>query len=151
MTTDRGGRPKDRASGDRRALRQAGTLLGLSAGTYAVALAAVTGFQATADQARAAALEPSREAVSILAARNDLLAANLAAAADDYGVAADTYATILARLEALEAELRHLQAATNELTGASAQLPDRVTLPRVSKARVAVPPKTHATTGASGG
>ncbi len=164
MTTDRGRSPagpgaggqparaRDRSSGDRRAFRQAGTLLGLSAGTYAVALAAVTGFQASADQARASALEPHREAVSVLATRNDLLAANLLAAADDYGRAADTYAAILARLDALEAELRKLQAAADELTGASTQLPQRVTLPRVStNARVAVPPKTHATTGASGG
>ncbi|HWP62423.1 MAG TPA: hypothetical protein VNO86_03025, partial [Candidatus Binatia bacterium] len=52
---------------DGRVLRQAGTLLGLSASTYAVALAAVTGLQAAADRAAQAAVEPAQGVLADLA------------------------------------------------------------------------------------
>jgi prefoldin subunit 5 len=143
---------RPRAAGDRRALRQAATLLGLSASTYAVTLAAVTGLQAAADQAKLVALGPSQDAVAAVAARNDRLAADLLAAGAAYGTAADEYAALLARLDALERELRDLQTAANEVSGGATALPDRVALPRVaSRANVGSPPKVHATTGASGG
>lgn len=136
---------------DGRSLRQAGTLLGLSASTYAVALAAVTGLQAAADRAALAAVEPAQGVLADLAARNERLEANLVLAGGAYRTSADLYDAIVAQLEALERDLSNLQATAGDLSGASKALPQRVGLPRVSSGGVSLPPKVHATTGASGG
>lgn len=142
---------KGKRSFDGRSLRQAGTLLGLSASAYAVSLAAVTGLQAATDRAALAAVEPAHAVLADLVARNERLEANLVVGGGAYQTSADLYDAIVAQLEALERDLSNLQATAGDLSGATKALPQRVTLPRVSSGGVNLPPKVHATTGASGG
>ena len=135
---------------------RAGLLLGTSAAVYAVTLAGVSGWQAQATGATAAARASGMDAVSQARAANDRLEATvdgLDAAArrlvDDYGTTADRTAAYQARLDALASLV-------GEVQGTAAALPARIQLPTVtlhgaiSAGGGGGAPATHARSGGSG-
>lgn len=160
--TEPAARPTPRPAGRPATLKAApkrplhiGTFLGLSAGTYAVALAGVTGLQVATERDVAAARQPATAQVQLLAASHDKLDATIAAAGKTYERSAAAYAKMTSRLSALETRLNGLTGTVSALSGSTAALPTRVniSLPAVTRSAgvVAAPaPATHATTGASG-
>jgi hypothetical protein len=128
-----------------------GVLVGLSAGAYALTLAAVAGIQSTTEARHAAERAPTVAAIHALAAGHDALSARLAAARGAYDAAVGTYAAVGSRFASLEADLAALAATVSEIDGAAAALPDSVPLPKVTTSvRQVSTPASHTTTGASG-
>lgn len=128
-----------------------GVLFGLSAGAYAITLAAVAGFQSTDEARMAAERAPTVAAIGQLQAGHDDLKARLDAARAAYEAAAGAYAIVGGRFEALEGDLATLAATVGEIQGAAAALPDSVKLPKITTSvRSVSTPTTHSTTGASG-
>jgi hypothetical protein len=129
-----------------------GVILGLSTGTYALTLAAVTGLQSSAEAATRMERAPTIAAIEAMAADHDRLTARLDAARAAYEAAAGVYGD--AGLQIADLDDRHdaLAAAVSEVSGTASSLPSSVTLPPISRsvARVAAP-ASQATTGASGG
>lgn len=128
-------------------------LVGVSAGAYAVSLAGVTALQADADADLHAARAPIRLAADTMAASHDRLESALDAAAHRYSVIADRYRRSGLDLSGIEAELDALAERAALVSEGAASLPTRISLPSVpATPRVvrAAPPKTDATTRASG-
>ncbi len=131
-----------------------GVLIGLSAGTYALSLAAVTGLQSSseahigADRARALAV------IGAVQQDHTVLEQRLQAAGAAYQTAADAYAATGAGFTEMQARLTDLAAAVTAINGSAASLPSGVKLPAVSRsvagAAGAAAPVVHATTTASG-
>jgi len=124
--------------------------LGVSAGVYAVSLAAVTGLQAGTDAAVATERAPAVDALAKLKSGNDRLAAKIDAAGAAYGAAADSYREAARGLDGLDGRLAALAKSVAGIEGAAVSLPARVPLPSVTRARTVTVPTVHATTGASG-
>ena len=137
---------------DRRIPTHLAVLVGVSAGAYAISLAGVTALQSNADVRLITQRAPVQGAAEAAAADHDALEDAVAAAARRYAALAATYDRIGADLGGMEGALDDLATRAADLTESAASLPTRFSLPRVQAAprRVASPPKTHATTGASG-
>jgi hypothetical protein len=126
-------------------------LLALSAGAYAVTLAAVTGAQSVADAAQRRLLAPVASGVSSIEFDYGPFEQRLREASDRYTDVAGRYDRIAPRVEDLGAALDALSGSVQQITDTADRLPDRVPLPAVARAPRAVAPTTHAVTGASGG
>lgn len=125
--------------------------LGVSAGVYAVSLAAVTSLQADQEAATAAERAPALDALASLRVANDRLGSRVASAGSLYEAASDGYRRVTAGLDALDGRLDTLATSVAGIEGAAVALPARVPLPSVSRARTVSAPVVHATTSASGG
>jgi hypothetical protein len=129
-----------------------GAYLGLSAGAYAVGLAVVTALEAQAEAAVVADRTSTSSAVEQLAASNDRLETRARLVARTYDEAAGAYDRLGIELVDLESRLADLADVVGTVNGVALALPDRVSLPRVSRAAApATRPQVHATTAASGG
>jgi hypothetical protein len=129
-----------------------GVLLGLSTGAYALALAFVSGQQASAEAAIAAQRAPALATIGALERGHSGLEADLTAARSAYEAAAAAYAATGSGFQDLEARLADLSAAVAKVNGTAASMPTTVRLPSVSRSVTAAPaPAVHAATGASGG
>ena len=129
-----------------------GVILGLSAGAYALTLAAVTGLQSSAEAATRMERAPTIASIDAMAAGHDRLTARLDAARAAYEAAAGVYGDAGLQVADLGARLDALAAAVSEVSGTASSLPSSVRLPPISRsvAKVAAP-ASQATTGASGG
>jgi hypothetical protein len=125
---------------------------GLSAGVYAVSLAAVTSHQANSEAAALIDRAPTTEAVTQLSAANDRLEAEARQLGRTYERATGAYDRVGQALADVEAQLADLADVVGAVNGASLALPDRVALPRLTRTVTPVSrPTVHATTAASGG
>jgi hypothetical protein len=128
-----------------------GTMLGLSVAGYGMALALVTGLQASSEAAVNADRAPVAATIDRIAAGHDLLGRDLEAAAGRYSSAAMAYQAVADGLAAAEEAMATLATSVTAVDGASKALPASVPLPpvirsvRVSATRSA----THATSGGS--
>lgn len=129
-----------------------GAFLGLSAGAYALSLAAVTALQARSEAAVIADRGPTAQAIGELTRRNDGLEADARHAGLAYERATGAYDRVGQSLADVEAGLGELATIVEAVDGAARSLPDHVALPRVSRTvRSVRPAPVHATTSASGG
>lgn len=129
-----------------------GAFIGLSAGAYALGLAAVATLQAQSDAAVAADRAPTEQAIADVAVRNDSLEADATRAGRTYERATSAYDLASRTLADVEAQLAGLTRLVGAVDGAARSLPDHVALPRVSRSVASIrPPTVHATTAASGG
>ena len=129
-----------------------GSMLGLSVAGYGVALALVTGLQASSDAAVIANRAPVSTTIDRIADGHDRLARDLAAAAGQYAAAAADYQAVVDRMAGVEDRLGALAGAVTAVDGASKALPASVALPPVVRSvRAATVTKatTHATSGGS--
>jgi hypothetical protein len=127
-----------------------GTMFGLSIAGYGVALAVVTGLQASSESAINADRAPLAGTIEAIAARHDRLEDSLRGASDAYAAAAAGYQSMADRLSAIDDGLASLAASVKAVDGASKALPASVALPPVVRSvRVAPRAVTHATTGGS--
>jgi hypothetical protein len=128
-----------------------GTMLGLSVAGYGVALALVTGLQASNEAAVNADRAPIAATIDGIAARHDQLGRGLEDAASRYDAAAARYQAVADGLAGVEDRLATLGASVKAVDGASKALPASVALPPVVRSvRVSATPTTgHATTGGS--
>ena len=127
-----------------------GTMLGLSVAGYGVALALVTGLQASSDAAINADRAPVAASIDRIAAGHDRLDRALQDASVRYGTAAAGYQAIVDRLTTVEDGLAALAKSVTAVDGASKALPASVALPPVVRAvRVTARATTHATSGGS--
>ncbi len=160
-------RPRPKAE-PRRPLHLA-VVVGLSAGTYAAALAGVTALQATSEQALTAYRTPTSDLILQLKAEHDRLEARIARAAATYNKAATAYGRVASGIGAFEQKLGDLArqvamaeniAATSAGAGqsgggggghnTSVQAAPGAPIPTVTRAAPAPPPPVQATTCASG-
>jgi hypothetical protein len=126
-------------------------LVGVSAGAYAVSLAAVTGVQSAADARLHAQRDPIRLAADAARADHDALESAVGRATERYDALARRYAEATGTLADVEGALDTLATRAAGLTETAASLPTRFTLPAVRSApRNVSPPKTHTTTRGSG-
>jgi hypothetical protein len=129
-----------------------GTMLGLSVAGYGVALALVTGLQASTDAAVIANRDPISTTIDRIADGHDRLARDLGVAAGQYAAAAADYQAVVDGLAGVEGRLGALAGAVSAVDGASKALPASVALPPVVRSvRAATVTKatTHATSGGS--
>ncbi len=128
-----------------------GTMLGLSVAGYGVALALVTGLQASSDAATQSARAPMATTIDRISAAHDRLEGSIGDAAAAFGSVASSYDMVGAGLRAVDDRLADLAAAVKEVDGASRALPARVALPPVVRSVRTAPIRTstHATTGGS--
>jgi len=128
-----------------------GTMLGLSVAGYGVALALVTGLQASSEATVTADRAPIAATIDGIAAGHDLLGRELDAAASGYGTTAAAYQAVVDGLAGVEERLAALATAVKAVDGASRALPASVALPPVVRSvRVtATRSTTHATSGGS--
>jgi hypothetical protein len=128
-----------------------GILIGLSAGGYALSLAAVTGLQSHSEAALTAQRAPALAKIDALNTHYANLEAQLAAAQSAYDAAAAAYNATSTQFQAMESSLSDLAAAVSSINGTAASLPAGVSLPSVSRSvSTASAPVVHATTTASG-
>jgi len=129
-----------------------GAFIGLSAGAYALSLAAVTAIQAQSDATIAADRAPTEQAIAEVAAQNDSLEADASRAGRTYERATSAYDLASRTLADVEAQLAGLAKVAGAVDGAARSLPDHVALPQVTRSVARVrQPVVHATTAASGG
>jgi hypothetical protein len=136
-------------------------LVGASAAFYALALAGISGLQAEADAAVAAARAPYQDVLAQSRAANDELAARVLEADAEIRALVATYGRVGSDVEAYQARLDSLATLVAEVQGSAAALPARIRLPTVTmRGAVAgssqsgggsTAPRTTAKTGASGG
>ncbi len=137
---------------DRRRPLHIGVFLGVSAGAYALGLAAVTALQARSEAATVADRAPTEQAIASLATRNDSLEAAALGAVETYEQATGSYDRLGQVMADMEAQLGDLALIVEAVEGAARALPARVALPPVSRTVTRARPVTvHATTAASGG
>ncbi len=139
---------------DRRVPTHLAILVGVSAGAYALSLAGITALQSTADARLIDQRLPSQQAAEQAARDHDALERAIDTAAQRYATLAARYDQAGTGIGGVETALDDLATRAASLTESTAKL--RVapfTLPRVTRSvtRSATPPKTHATTKASGG
>jgi hypothetical protein len=127
-----------------------GTMLGLSVAGYGVALALVTGLQASSDAAIIANRAPVAAAVDRLAAGHDRLGRSIDDAAGRYADAVADYRAVVDRLAAIEDGLASLATSVKAVDGASKALPASVAMPVVRSVKVVARATAHATSGGSG-
>jgi hypothetical protein len=129
-----------------------GAFLGLSAGAYAISLAAVTALQVQSESAVMVDRAPTTQAIEQLSASNDRLESRTQQVGRTYDHATGAYEQVGRTLADIEAQLAALADVVGAVDGAALALPDRVALPRVSRPATPVSrPTVHATTAASGG
>jgi hypothetical protein len=129
-----------------------GVLMGLSAGAYALCLAAVTGLQSLTESELAADRAPALETIRTVQQDHDRLEERLVAARSAYTAAAEAYRASGTGFAAMEARLSELSTLMTEINGTAAALPTSVKLPSVKKSvSGGSAPAVHATTTASGG
>lgn len=126
-----------------------GTMLGLSVAGYGVALALVTGLQATSETTLNAERAPVAAAIDQVAARHDRLGQSLQQAADRYGSAAAGYQVVADSLASVEDRLAALAKSVAAVDGASKALPASVAMPPVVRSVRVSAPTSHATSGGS--
>jgi hypothetical protein len=126
-----------------------GTMLGLSVAGYGVALALVTGLQASSEAAVIADREPVAIALDQLAAGHDRLGRSIDDAAGLYAGAAAAYQSVVDRFAAIEEGLGALATSVKAVDGASKALPASVAMPVVRSVKVVAKATTHATSGGS--
>jgi hypothetical protein len=108
-----------------------GVLIGVSAGAYALSLAAVTGLQAGSERAIRAEREPVAAAIERLATQGGQLNARLEEARAAYEAAAARYAATGLGFQDVAARLADLTAAVSEVSDTAASLPTGVNRPTV--------------------
>lgn len=126
-----------------------GTMLGLSVAGYGVALALVTGLQASSEATVIADREPVAVALDQLAAGHDRLGRSIDDAAGLYAGAAAAYQSVVDRFAAIEDGLGALATSVKAVDGASKALPASVAMPVVRSVKVVAKATTHATSGGS--
>ena len=131
-----------------------GTMLGLSVAGYGVALALVTGLQASSEAAINADRAPVATTIDGIAASNDRLGSGLRDATDRYGLAAADYQAVAGDLAQVEGRLAALARSVKAVDGAAKALPVTVALPPIVRAApiaatTSYPTTTHATSGGS--
>jgi hypothetical protein len=126
--------------------------LGMTAGLYAVSLAAVTALQATADARVAADRAPTAGAVARLRDSHDALESRLTRLDDAYATAADRYTSVAAGISAHESALDALGEQVRTAVGSASKLAvPSARLPGVSSTTAYVSrPAVNACTTASG-
>jgi len=139
---------------DRRVPTHLAILIGISAGAYATTLAGVTALQSSQEARLMAQRLPTQQAAERAARTHGALEQAVAAAASRYAALADRYDQAGTDLGRVEIALDGLASRAATLTTSAAKLrvaPFR--LPRVPRSvtRSVSPPRTHATTKASGG
>lgn len=126
-------------------------LMGLSAGAYALSLAAVTGLQSTTEAGLAVDRAPAIAAIDAARRAHGELERRLEATRRAYEAAAAAYASTGDGFVAMEARLAELAGVVTEINGSAASLPTSVKLPAVTRTVSAgAAPVVHATTTASG-
>jgi hypothetical protein len=130
-----------------------GVMFGLSTAAYAVTLAGVTALQSGSEAALAAERAPAIARIDTLAAGNQRLADELAAAGATYNSVAAAYSAVGGSLADLEAALGGLATSVKHIDGVSRSLPSKIALPSVGRVSSGGggAPSTSSTTGASGG
>ncbi len=123
-----------------------GVFFGISAGAYALTLAAMSGLQASSESALRLERDPMAAAIGSLATRHDLLDARLADARAAYDAAASTYTATGSGFQELAARLAELNAAVAEAGLTAESLPANVRIPVVAIA----PPVTGAPVTSAG-
>ena len=137
---------------DRRLPLHIGTFLGVSAGAYALSLAAVTAFQARSDSAVIAARAPTVQVLAEFEAKNDLLLTDARRAHLTYNLAMTTYRRLVTTLTDVDDQIANLAKTVEKVDGLARALPDHVALPAINRTvKTVSAPAVHATTGASGG
>ena len=127
-----------------------GTMLGLSVAGYGVALALVTGLQASGEAEINADRAPLATAIDRIAAGHDRLGLKLDGAAGQYTAAAGGYQSVVDGLSGIEARLGALAKSVTAVDGAARALPASVALPPVVRSvRVSTKAVAHATSGGS--
>jgi hypothetical protein len=128
-----------------------GTMLGLSVAGYSVALALVTGLQASSEGAINADRAALTRAIDSIATAHDRTEISLRGEADAYAAAAAGYQSVVDGLVAIDDRLAALASSVKAVDGASKALPASVALPPVIRSVRVVPRAvTHATSGGSG-
>ena len=127
-------------------------LLGVSAATYATALAVVTTLQSDADRAAVVERRPVREAIDVVADARARSETVLDEATIRYLEVALRYDSLAPAVGDLEAALDVLTLQADAITDSASSLPDRVRLPSIPDPPPAPRsrPTTDGTTGASG-
>jgi hypothetical protein len=126
--------------------------LGLSAGAYAIGLAGVTALQADSEAMVLLDRVPTERSIAEIVAQHDALETGADRAARSYADAVRGYDTLSGTLAEVEAQLATVADIVGSVQGATAALPTRVVLPRVTRTVTAASqPTVHATTAASGG
>lgn len=129
-----------------------GVIMGLSAGAYALSLAAVTGLQSSTEAGLAADRAPAIAEIDVLQRDHLELERRLESAKNAYQEAAAAYSSTGDGFAAMEAKLGNLATLMTEINGTAASLPTSVRLPAVSRnVSGGSAPAVHATTTASGG
>ena len=105
---------------------RAGMLIGASAAVYALALAGISGLQAEADAAVAAARAPFQDVLAQTRAANDELEARVLKADAEVRALTGTYGKVGTNIEAYQARLDSLAALVAEVQGSAAALPTRI-------------------------
>jgi len=108
-----------------------GVLVGVSAGAYALSLAAMTGLQAGNEAALRAQRDPLAAAIGRLTAQHDQLTARVDQARAAYEAAAAAYAATGTGFQNVAARLAELTAAVSQVGATAASLPTRVHIPVV--------------------
>lgn len=127
-------------------------MLAASTAGYALLLAGVAGLQAHSEADLAAGRAPAVDGVAAISSGHDALATRLDAARAEYTRTVSTFLAAGGSLDQLQEQLGAFSALVEEIDGVSRAMPTTVKLPpvrsSVSSVRI---PKTHSTTGASGG
>ena len=131
---------------------RAGMLVGASAAIYAVSLAGVSAFQATADADLTAQHQPYVDAVAAARSANDRLEAAVRQADLDTRSLVAAYTAAGNDVAAYQQRLDDLAALVAEVQGTAASLPNRISLPKVTVRTtvVSAAPRTTTKTSASG-
>jgi hypothetical protein len=126
-------------------------LLTASAGLYSVSLAGIAALQSNSDQATMAARVPTELALRGLTAESDRLSTALERAAEVYAGAGAHYDALAPELATAEEELQALAARVAKVSGTAADLPNSISVPRLTRStKIVTRTVVHATTGASG-
>lgn len=127
-------------------------MFGAATSAYAISFAGVTALQSQADQRLIDRQLPAEEAAARLGEGHDQLEAEVERAAQSYAASVTRYDELAASLSSTEASLERYTGRVEAISGAARSLPDRVTLPTVSRTvtRTISKPRVSATTGASG-
>ena len=126
-----------------------GTMLGLSVAGYGVALALVTGLQATSEAAVRADRAPVSVALDQLGLGHDRLERSVDDAAGRFAGTATAYRSIVDRFAAIEDGLATLATSVTSVDGATKALPATVSMPVVRSVKVVAKAKAHVTSGGS--
>lgn len=150
--------PAKRPHADRKIPYHLGVAIGLSTTAYALSMTVVTGLQIEHDRALIEDRRPVEDAIAMLGAHHERIAAQLEEALKRYESGSQDYEAISARLREVRAQIERLGLSVESIEGMAGLLPSQLRLPAIpstivprAPAPVAAPPPTNAKTGASGG